>query len=58
MFLLPFFPGGQSRAFQRQNQLEPLVPREEYIHRAPYGAAEGLGLHGIDHAQQNTLQQF
>ena len=39
-------------------QLASLVPRKEYIHRAPYGAIEGLRLNGINHAQKDTLQQF
>ena len=32
------------------DQLGSLVPSEEYIDRAPYGTAEALGFHGIDHA--------
>ena len=31
-------------------QLASLVPRQEYIHRAPYGAIDGLRLHAIHHA--------
>ena len=38
-------------------RLASLVPEEEYIHRAPYGAAEAFGLHDLYHAQKDTLQQ-
>jgi hypothetical protein len=31
-------------------ELASLVPREEYIHRAPYRAIESLRLHAINHA--------
>jgi hypothetical protein len=31
-------------------RLASLVPEEEYIHRAPYGAAEAFGLHDLYHA--------
>lgn len=33
-----------------EKYLASLVPEEEYIHRAPYGAAEAFGLHRLYHA--------
>jgi hypothetical protein len=33
-----------------QPMLASLVPRQEYIDRAPHGAAEALRLHSINHA--------
>jgi hypothetical protein len=45
-------------ALQPPRLLASIVPEEEYIHRAPYGAIEGLRLHAINHAQKDTLQEF
>ena len=37
-------------ALQPPRLLASLVPEEEYIHRAPYGAAEAFGFHDLYHA--------
>jgi hypothetical protein len=39
-------------------QLASLVPREEYLYRAPHDTAEAFGLHIINHAQKDALQKF
>jgi hypothetical protein len=33
-----------------RESLASLVAREEYVNRAPYGAAQAFGLHGLQYA--------
>ncbi len=45
-----FPPQGNVTCFKKFSQLASLVPREEYLHRAPHDAAEGLRLYTVNHA--------
>ena len=47
---MPIDFGGERGLEPPLIRLASLVPEEEYIHRAPYSAAEAFGLHDLYHA--------
>jgi hypothetical protein len=55
---LGFLEAAQPTAGACRKSLTPLVPGEEHIHRAPDATAESLGLHSVNHTQEDSLQQF